>query len=96
MELGVTAREDVLVTKVEFREAMLASKNDLREAMAAVKIDLNDAFHVLDLKIEALRGEMRAAIAGSEGKLTRWVFTCMLGQTAVLIGAMYFALRHLH
>jgi len=79
----------------------------------ATKGDLKDAFHLLDLKLEAVRGELRGEIEklrsemmgvegrmegkmrGIEGRLTRWVFTCMLGQTAVIIGAMYFALHHL-
>jgi hypothetical protein len=55
------------------------------------KSELKDAFHALDLKIEALRGEMKAF----EGRLTRWVFSCILGQTAVMAGAVYFALTHL-
>jgi hypothetical protein len=31
---------------------------------------------------------------GIEGRLTRWVFTCILGQTAVLVGFGYFMLGH--
>jgi hypothetical protein len=75
----------------------------------ATKGDLKDAFHLLDLKLEAVRAELRGEIEklrsemmgmegkmrGIEGRLTRWVFTCMLGQTAVILGAMYFALNHL-
>ena len=66
-----------------------------REEVLATKSDLKDAFHSLELKLEAVRSELRAEMKGIEGKLTRWVFTCMLGQTAVLVGAMYFALNHL-
>ena len=84
MEIEMTAREEVL-----------ASKGELKEA-----------FHSLELKIEALRGDMSREIGslradllgeirGSEGKLMRWVFTCMLGQTAVIAGAVYFAMTHL-
>jgi hypothetical protein len=57
-----------------------------RQESSATKSELRDAFHSLDLKMEALRAEMK----GLEGRLTRWVFTCILGQTAVL----YFALTH--
>jgi len=55
-----------------------------REEILATKSDLNNAFHALELKMEGL-----------EGRLTRWVFTCMLGQSAVIAGAVYFALAHL-
>ena len=62
-----------------------------REERLVMKSELKEAFHSLELKIEALRGDIR----GVEGKLMRWVFTCMLGQTAVIAGALYFALTHL-
>jgi len=32
---------------------------------------------------------------GLESRLTRWVLTCMLGQSAVIAAAVYFALTHL-
>ena len=57
----------------------------------ATKNELKDALHGLDLRIEALRGELK----GLESRLTRWVFTCILGQTAVMAGALYFSLTHL-
>jgi hypothetical protein len=62
-----------------------------RQDASATKSELKDAFHSLDLKIEALRGDLK----GLEGRLSRWVFTCILGQTAVMAGALYFALTHL-
>jgi hypothetical protein len=62
-----------------------------REAVFATKSDLKDAIHSLDLRLEALRGELK----GLEGRLMRWTFTCVLGQTAVMAGALYFALTHL-
>jgi hypothetical protein len=62
-----------------------------REEVFATKGELMDMLHSIDLKIEALRGDFR----GLEGRLTRWVFTCILGQTAVMAGALYFALTHL-
>jgi hypothetical protein len=61
----------------------------------ATKNELKDAFHSLKLEIEALRGEFKGELKGVESRLTRWVFTCILGQTAVMAGALYFALTHL-
>ncbi len=50
----------------------------------ATKSDVNDARHGLELKIEAARSE-----------LVRWVFLCILGQTAMLLGAAYFFVSRL-
>jgi hypothetical protein len=55
-----------------------------REEILATKSDLNNAFHALELRMEGL-----------ESRLTRWLFTCMLGQSAAIAAAVYFALAHL-
>lgn len=39
--------------------------------------------------------ELKAELGKLEGSLSRWVLTCMLGQTAALAGLGYFALEHL-
>jgi len=54
-----------------------------REVKFATKDEIKDAFHALQLEIR-----------GVETRLTRWVLTCILGQTAVMAGALYFALTH--
>ena len=64
--------------------ASLATKGDMAELRAAIRVDM------AELRTE-LRGETKAV----EVKLTRWVLTCILGQTAVLAGLGYFALTHL-
>ena len=62
-----------------------------RESSLATKSEVKDALHSLELRIESLRGEFKE----SEGRLMRWVLTCIMGQTAVLAGAVYFGLTHL-
>jgi hypothetical protein len=64
-------------------------------ATPTAEFRFKDAIHSLELKIESLRGELMAAIKGIEGRLMRWTLTCLLGQTAVMAGALYFALTHL-
>jgi len=56
------------------------------------RAELKDALHLLEVRIESLRGDLKAV----EGKLMRWTLTCVLGQTAVMAGAVYFAITHLH
>jgi hypothetical protein len=62
----------------------LASRVDLLDVKSALKADIAD-----------LRAELKAEIHKMEGALSRWVLTCMLGQTAVLAGLGYFVLEHL-
>lgn len=80
---------EVMELEIMAREEVLVTKSEFREAMLASKNDLKDtvkdAVHRIELRIE-----------GSEGRLTRWVFTCVLGLAAVMAGAMYFALAHQH
>jgi hypothetical protein len=45
-----------------------------------------------DLKTEILA--LRVELKGIEGSLSRWVLTCILGQTAILAGVGYFMLAH--
>ena len=47
------------------------------------------------LDLLEVRSELKAEIHKVEGSLSRWVLTCMLGQTAVLAGLGYFVLEHL-
>jgi hypothetical protein len=80
MELELAAREDSLATKDEVK----------------------DAVHSLELRIESFRSELKGDIAelkgdikGLEGSLMRWVLTCIMAQTTVIAGAVYFGLTHL-
>ena len=80
MEMEIAARGEPFVTRAE----------------------LKDALHSLEAKIDALRSEMnikfesaQANLNAVEGKLMRWTLTCVLSQTAVMAGALYFALTHL-
>jgi len=73
MELEITAREEVLVTKSEFREAMLASKADLLGAV-----------HGLELKLEAQRADLIGEIKGT----VRWNFAFWVAQLAAIAGIL--------
>ena len=71
-----------------------------REGVLATKSEMKDAFHALQMEIQGLRGDFRAEVQAlraeaksGESKLSRWVLTCTLGQSA-LGGVLYFALKH--
>ena len=60
---------------VQAIEIELAAQRDV----LATKLDLSDVRRELEVKLESVKSE-----------LVRWVFLCILGQTAVLLGAAYF------
>jgi hypothetical protein len=64
----------------------LATKFDLLE----LKSDFKSDFARLELAIAKLKAEMNKI----DGGLSRWVLTCILGQTALLAGLGYFVLQH--
>jgi hypothetical protein len=70
----------VLESEMSTAHETLATKTDLLALKSELKTDILN-----------LRGEMH----GIEGKLSRWVLACILGQTAVLAGLGYFFLSHL-
>ena len=51
--------------------------------------------HAILEVMEMDTADLRAELHKVEGALSRWVLTCMLGQTAVLAGLGYFVLEHL-
>ena len=61
-------------------EIELAAQRDT----LATKLDLTDLRRELEVRIESVKSE-----------IVRWVFLCVLGQTAVLLGAAYFFVTRL-
>jgi len=81
IELELVAQHDVLATKQDL--ALFATKQDLALFKQDFRHDLQEMRHALELKIEQVRSE-----------LIRWVFTVMLGQTAAVLGIVYFMVDH--
>ena len=80
MEMEFAAGSDTLATKLDLSEA----RSELKSEIAALRAELKSDFAALESQLNKV-----------EGSLSRWVLTCMLGQTAVLAGLGYFALEHL-
>lgn len=68
----------------------LATKADIVALQAATKADIA----ALQLATQADLTKVRLEIKGTEGRTARWILTCMLGQTAVLMGWISFVLSH--
>ena len=60
--------------------------------------ELRDAVHSLELKIESVRNDVSVKIEREirnlEGRTMRFVVTCLLAQSALMAGALYFSLAH--
>lgn len=77
-------------------EILEKSELPAAQAHAILKVmesELAAAQETLATKADILALEVK--IAGVEGALSRWVLTCILGQTAVLAGLGYFFVAHL-
>jgi hypothetical protein len=61
----------------------LATKQDLVELRAHSKSDVAE-----------LRTEMKVELQSVKAELVRWIFLTMMGQSAMLLGGMYFLLQH--
>jgi hypothetical protein len=90
MEVEMAYSQETVATKVD----LLAMRGDFLTMRADLKAD----FMVLAAEFRALEARIDARIDGkigvAEGRLTRCVFTCILGQTAVFAGLGYFFLVH--
>jgi hypothetical protein len=74
---------EVIDIELAAQHGALATKQDLGILGGEIRRDLEAARHDLELKIKRIRGD-----------LVRRVFACVLGQTAMLLGAAYFFAGH--
>jgi len=61
-------------------------------AAIATRHDLHDLRHELKADLRDLRNELKVDMSKHKTELVRWVFLCILGETAMLLGAGYFFL----
>jgi chromosome segregation ATPase len=94
MEMEIAAGHDSLASRVDLLEVKSALKAEIDDLRTELKTDIADLRTELKAEIADLRAELKAEIHKIEGALSRWVLTCMLGQTAVLAGFGYFLLEH--
>jgi hypothetical protein len=105
LEMG-TAREplatkqDIAELRQESKADMAVLRQDLKADMAAlrqeIKIDVATLRHETNVGMAELKGLLEAKIEGSKADIVRWVFTAVIGQMAVTLGAVYFMMRALH
>jgi len=87
MELEITAHEVGLCTR-----------DELRDAVHSLELKIESVSSELSLKIEGVRNDLsikiEREIRNLEGRTMRFVVTCLLAQSALMAGALYFSLAH--
>lgn len=96
------------VESLEVLESAALPPAQARAIVRAIEIEIAGAKDVLSTKhdivllraemvelIANLRGELRAELHGAASRITRQMYTAMLGQMAVLLGLAYFIVTHL-
>lgn len=61
----------------------------------ATRQDLLVVKQELQHEIQLVKQELRTNIAESRSEVVRWVFLCILGQSAMLLGIGYFLFSHI-
>ena len=69
----------------------LATRQDLLEVKHEIQVLRQD----FQKDLQVTKQELRAEIADSKSEVVRWVFLCILGQSAMLLGIGYFLFSHL-
>lgn len=84
---------DVAVLSTDLRGEMARLSTDLRAEMAQLANELRREMAQLSKELRGEMAELKVEMKAVESRLVRWVFTVVLGQTAVQISAA-FALLH--
>jgi|OM-RGC.v1.028190044 hypothetical protein len=63
----------------------VATNESLRSEIGGLRDEMHSEIATLRSEIAALRSEMRSEIAEAKAQITRWMFTAMAGQTALIV-----------
>ena len=92
-----TCCRNVQAATLEILEKANVPAAQARAIAQAIEIELLAQRDVLSTKVDLseVRRELEVKIESIKSELVRWVFLCILGQTAVLLGAAYFFVTRL-
>jgi hypothetical protein len=80
-------------TSLDILEESALPAAQARAILKVMESELTSAHETLATKSDILALEVK--VERIQGALSRWVLTCILGQTAVLAGFGYFLIAHL-
>lgn len=71
------------------------SISTLRAELGAVRAELKEDIGSLRTELKGDINELRVQVQAVKAALVRWVFVAITGQTAILLGVVYFFMRYL-
>jgi hypothetical protein len=93
LRVGTDGEISALRSALESFRAEL--KADMSALRAELKADMSALRAELEADIGALRAELRVGLQTMKADLVRWVFVVILGQTAMLLGVLYFFMKYM-
>ena len=67
---------------------------EVRVEMANLRTEVKSDFSALKVEFANLKGEMKHAVEAVRSDLMRWTLLCVMSQTTILFGGVYFFLTH--
>jgi hypothetical protein len=80
-------RSEVRAQGAELKEDIGALRAELKEDMSTLRAELKG-------EISILRAELKVDTQTVKADLVRWVFAVIMGQTAMLLGVLYFFMKY--
>ena len=81
-------KDEIAALRVELKEDTSALRAQVKEDMSALRAELKE-------DISALRARVKEDMSALRAELVRWVFVVIMGQTAMLLGVLYFFVKYL-
>jgi head-tail adaptor len=95
---GEVKREFAAV-RSEMAQEMSAVRAEMAQGFAALRLEMAQEFAAVRLETKQefviVRAEIQVAAAETKTELMRFMFSALIGQTALLVGIMYFMIQHL-
>ena len=81
-------KQEFAAVRSEMAQEFIAVRSEMAREFAAVRTETRQEFVLV-------RAEIQVAAAATKTELMRFMFSALVGQTALLVGIMYFMIQHL-
>jgi head-tail adaptor len=81
-------RGEITDFRAEVKREFAAVRSEMAQEFAAVRAETKQEFVIV-------RAEIQVAAANTKTEMMRFMFSALIGQTALLVGIMYFMIQHL-
>jgi hypothetical protein len=68
---------------------------EVKHDLADLRTDLRNSLELMRNAFELTRGSLELKMSEHKSEVVRWVFLCILGQSAMLLGIGYFLFSHI-